>query len=77
MAIRRLYGHLAGAVDAQGEPHPVLAAFAWHLRECLLTPSGRGDDHRKAPALSPLAGCYIYEPPPGAVWADRKGLLPK
>jgi hypothetical protein len=69
MAIRRFYSHLAGAVDAQGEPHPVLQAFAGHLREHLLTPSGRGGDHRRAQALSPFAGCYTYEPPPGAVWA--------
>src|ERR1035437_4667514 len=45
MAIRRFYSHLAGAVDAQGEPHPVLRGFAGHLREHLLTPSGRGGDH--------------------------------
>lgn len=76
MAIRRFYSHLAGAVDAQGEPHPVLRGFAGHLREHLLTPSGRGGDHRKARALSPFAGCYTYEPPPGVVWAGKKGLLP-
>jgi hypothetical protein len=88
MAIRRFYSHLAGAVDAQGEPHPVLQALARHLREHLLTPSGRGGDHRKARALSPFAGCYTYEPPPGVVWSAEcrvpsaecergKGLLPK
>ena len=75
--IRRFYSHLAGAVDAQGKPHPVLQALARHLREHLLTPSGRGGDHRKARALSPFAGCYTYEPPPGVVWAGKKGLLPK
>ena len=48
------------AVDAQGEPHPVLQAFAAHLREHLLTPSGRGGDHRKARALSPSPGGYTY-----------------
>jgi hypothetical protein len=68
MAIKRLHVHLAGAVDAQGEPHPVLQAFAGHLREHLLTPSGRGGDHRRARVLSPFAGCYTYEPPVGVVW---------
>jgi hypothetical protein len=88
MAIRRFHTHLAGAVDAQGEPHSVLQALARHLREHLLTPSGRGGDHRKARALSPFAGCYTYEPPPGVVWSAEcrvpsaeceqgKGLLPK
>jgi hypothetical protein len=69
MAIKRLHVHLAGAVDAQGEPHPILQAFARHLSDHLLTPSGRGGDHRKARALSPFAGCYTYEPPPGVAWA--------
>jgi len=45
-------------VEAQGGPHPVLQAFAAHLRAHLLTPSGRGGDHRKARALSPSAGGY-------------------
>ena len=69
MAIRRFYSHLAGALDAQGEPHPVLQALARHLRDYLLTPSGRGGDHRKARPLNPFAGCYTYEPPPGVVWS--------
>jgi hypothetical protein len=88
MAIRRFYSHLAGAVDARGEPHPVLRGFAGHLREHLLTSSGRGGDHRKARALSPFAGCYTYDPPPGVVWSAEcrvpsaaceqgKELLPK
>ncbi len=88
MAIRRFYSHLAGAVDARGVPHPVLRGFAGHLREHLLTPSGRGGDHRKARALSPFAGCYTYDPPPGVVWSAEcrvpsaaceqgKELLPK
>jgi hypothetical protein len=68
MAIKRLHVHLAAAVDARGEPHPVLQGFAGHLGEHLLTPSGRGGDHRKARVLSPFAGCYTYEPPMGVVW---------
>jgi hypothetical protein len=78
MAIRRFYSHLARAVDAQGGPHPVLQTFAGHLREHLLTPSGRGGDHRRARALSPFAGCYTYEPPPGVVWeAKAEGRMQK
>ena len=88
MAIRRFHSHLAEAVEAQGEPHPVLQAFGRHLREHLMTPSGRDGDHRKARALSSFAGCYTYEPPPGVVWSAEcrvpsaeceqgKGLLPK
>ena len=76
MAIKRLHAHLAGALDAGGGPHPVLRAFARHLNEHLLIPSGRGGVHggvRFAPAL---AGCFTYEPPPGVVWATREGLLP-
>ena len=87
-AIKRLQAHLASAMDAEGQPHPVLQALARHLREYLLTPSGRGGDHRKARALSPFAGCYTYEPPPGVVWSAEcsvpsakceqgKVLLPK
>jgi hypothetical protein len=76
MAVRRFHSHLAGAVNVQGGPHPVLQAFAAHLCEHLLTPSGRGGDHRMARALSPFAGCYTYEPPLGVVWrgdGGRKG----
>src|SRR5664280_1454957 len=36
MAIRRFHSHLAAAVEAQGEPHPVLQAFGRHLREHLM-----------------------------------------
>jgi hypothetical protein len=31
MTIKRLHAHLARAVDAGGDPHPVLRAFAGHL----------------------------------------------
>jgi len=32
-AIKRLYRHLANAVDAQGDPHPGLRSFAEHLKQ--------------------------------------------
>jgi hypothetical protein len=66
-AIKRLHGHLARDVDAEGKPHPVLRAFARHLREHLLTPSGRGGGHGGARAVSAFGGCFTYEPPPGVV----------
>jgi hypothetical protein len=67
-AIHRLHVRLARAVDAQGQPHPVLEDFAWHLHEFLLVPSGRGNGPGGARRTSALAGCFTYEPPPGVVW---------
>jgi hypothetical protein len=87
---RAIFKHEQGALyvaclllEPPSEPmHAVALALrakemGGHLREHLMTPSGRGGDHRKARALSPFAGCYTYEPPPGVVWAGKKGLLPK
>jgi DNA-binding transcriptional ArsR family regulator len=68
-AIMRLHSHLARAVDAEGKPHPVLQAFAWHLREHLLTPSGRSGGHGGARTAGAFGGCFTYEPPPGVVWS--------
>ena len=67
-AIKRLHARLAGAVDAKGLPHPVLRAFALHLHEYLLVPSGRGGGYARAQASSGSAGCLTYEPPPGVIW---------
>ena len=68
MAIKRLHTRLAGAVDAEGKPHAVLQAFARHLYEHLLIPSGRGGWHGGARAAWAPAGCFTYEPPLGVVW---------
>ena len=68
VAIKRLHAHLAAAVDAEGRPDAVLRAFALHLQEHLLAPSGRGGAHARKQALSEFAGCFIYQPPPGVVW---------
>ena len=67
-AIKRLCGHLAAGVDAEGKAHPILQDFAWHLREHLLIPSGRGRGHDGPRAISPSGGCFTYAPPPGVVW---------
>jgi hypothetical protein len=66
--IRRLHVHLAAAVDAEGRPDVVLRAFALHLQEYLLAPSGRGGAHTRKQTLSGLAGCFTYQPPRGVVW---------
>jgi len=66
--IRRLHVHLAAAVDAEGRPDAVLRAFALHLQEYLLAPSGRGGAHTRKQTLSGFAGCFTYQPPRGVVW---------
>jgi hypothetical protein len=74
MAIRRLHGHLVSAVNAVGAPHPVLQAFALHLHEHVLIPSGRGGGHGGARLTSAPAGCFTYEPPQGVVWSAECGM---
>jgi hypothetical protein len=66
-AIKRLHDRLAAAVDAAGKPDAVLRAFALHLHEHLLLPSGRGGSHSRAGAWT-LPGCSIYVPPKGILW---------
>jgi hypothetical protein len=59
-AIRRVCLSLAKAQDEQHRPHPLLTAFAAHLRKHLLGPS----------QLGPIpAGHVVYEPPTGVAWA--------
>ena len=77
MAIKRLHVRLAGAVDAEGKPHPVLQAFARHLYEHLLLPSGRGGGYARGWPAATYPGCFTYEPPTGVVWDGKDGLLPQ
>jgi hypothetical protein len=58
-AINRAISVLEEGRDEQGRPHPVLTAFAAHLRQYLLGPSQPGVGR---------AGCLVYEPPPGVTW---------
>ena len=67
VAIRHLYAHLARAVRADGKPDEVLRAFAEHLREHLLLPSGRGARNGRTHAWTP-PGWFIYVPPQRVAW---------
>jgi len=73
-AIKRLHAHLAGAVDAEGNPHPALRAFARHLYEHLLVPSGRGGRYARGWAAATYPGCFTYEPPKGVKWSADFGV---
>ena len=73
VAIKRLHARLAAAVDAAGKPDAVLRAFALHLHEYLLVPSGRGGAYARRWAVSKLPGSFIYAPPPGVVWRGGDG----
>ncbi len=55
-------------MDAEGKPDAVLQAFALHLYEHLLIPSGQGCGRAGKWVASVPAGCFTYEPPPGVVW---------
>jgi hypothetical protein len=74
MAIQRLHTHLARARNAEGRPHPVLQAFARHLYDHLLIPSGRGRRPGGMRVAGALAGCFTYEPPLDVVWSAERGV---
>ncbi len=73
-AIKRFHGRLAGAVDSEGKANDVLRAFAVHLQEYLLVPSGRGGAYAKAQAVATVPGSLIYLPPPHVVWNTDCGV---
>ncbi len=70
-AIRRFHTRLVAAVDNEGKPDHVLRAFALHLQQYLLVPSGRGGCGARGRAWAP-PGCFIYVPPRQVVWNDGK-----
>ena len=67
-SIKRLQSHLADGVDGDRNPHPVLKAFAGHLWDYLLVPSGKAGPHGGLRAFGLRGGCFTYQPPPGVVW---------
>jgi hypothetical protein len=68
MAIKRFHRHLASARDAHNQPHAVLRAFAQHIHDYILIPSGRGNGPGGSRLSGTNAGCFTYEPPPGVIW---------
>ena len=72
-AIRRFHARLAAAVEADGKPDEVLRAFAQHLHDYVLVPSGRGGSGGREHAEVP-PGCFIYLPPPRVVWGNGQGV---
>jgi hypothetical protein len=67
MAITRLHRHLAVALDAEGNPHRVVRAFAAHVEQHLLFASARRC--RRHSGGAGYAGCFTYEPPPEVRWS--------
>ena len=68
-AIYRFRNALREPARGQKVAHPVLVRFADHIEKHLILPSMRFSGHRAWIARAELAGCLIYEPPPGVVWA--------
>jgi hypothetical protein len=67
-AIYRFRNALREAPRGQKGAHPVLVRFADHIETHLILPSQRFSGRRARIARAELAGCLIYEPPPGVVW---------
>lgn len=61
-AITRFIDHLSNALDKNGNPHPVLRAFAKHLHDHLILPT------ISLSKCKGSRGYYCYEPPPGLKW---------
>jgi len=60
MAVMRFHRRLQASLTRDGGAHPVLRPFADHLEKYLVIPSARC-----------RAGCFVYEPPQGVLWADE------
>ncbi|MDD5677881.1 MAG: hypothetical protein PHW60_07810 [Kiritimatiellae bacterium] len=69
-AVTRFHDNLVKALDANGNPHPVLTAFAEHLNNHLLIPSARYSGSYRSRSRTGIAGCFTYEPPAGVTWAS-------
>jgi hypothetical protein len=64
--LRQLHASLTTALDGQGDPQPVLRAFAHHLLFCLLAPSHQASVPDRTARL-------IYRPPAGVAWERWDG----
>jgi len=69
-SIARVLKELRKPVDRHRRPDPVLGDFADHLQRYLVIPSRRycGSYAGGWVAREGIAGCLIYEPPPGVIW---------
>jgi hypothetical protein len=77
LSIHLLLAHFNRALDDEGNPHPVLQAFARHLERHLLVPSGLACLPGEVRVAAAFNGWFTYEPPPGVDWAAGEGLSPK
>jgi len=77
LSIHLLLAHFNRAVDDQGNPQPVLQAFARHLERHLLVPSGLACLPGEVRVAATFNGWFTYEPPPGVDWVAGDGLSPK
>ena len=77
LSIHLLLAHFNRALDTEGNPHPVLQAFARHLERHLLVPSGLACLPGEVRVVKAFNGWFTYEPPPGVAWAAGEGLLPQ
>ena len=69
-AIKRFHQRLAKAVDSDGNPHPVLRAFAVHIKQHILIPSGRGSGHGGSRPPHGCGGFFTYQRPLRTAWGQ-------
>jgi hypothetical protein len=60
-AIKRLHSRLAKATNANGTSNPILRALANHIRQHILSPSGRTGDHGGTRPPLGCGGFFICE----------------
>jgi hypothetical protein len=66
-AIRATMNHLLRTLAKSNDP--VHRDFATHLLQHVILPSHRFSDPKARHARGELAGCLLYEPPPGVQWS--------
>jgi len=60
-AIKRLHKHLAESADGSGKPNKVLRAFADHIKQHILIPSGRNFGRDCVRPTERIGGFFTYE----------------